>query len=200
MLGRSNSQHIDLKDLPISAASYLEHYCQKCVYHNQKEAADRVSCDVVRIDLVCLQHGRTTGENAGWKNPGKRGGNKVEIKIVQLKTAAGWLVVPRQERTLLVYISLPLTPEYPTQELVVTLTIGWSEPRSRYPSLSVVGNILKSLTAYGGENRRATRSTTTGVDGGQHVADMDRSARSKREVVHLASYLIFGLVHCLAWP
>ena len=125
----------------------------------------------MRIELVCVQHGRTTGKNAGWKNPGKRGGNKVEIKIVQLKTAAGWLVVPRQKRTLLVYISLPLTPEYPTQEFVAMLTIGRSEPGSRYLSLSVVKNVLK----YDGVNRKTTRSTTTGVNGGQHVADMDRS-------------------------
>ena len=96
----------------------------------------------------------------------------MEIGIVQLGTAAGSLVLAREERTVLVYFSLPLTPEYPTHKLSAKLLISWSMPRSRYPSLSVVENALncpECMPMAAGK----PRSTAIGVNGGEHVADMD---------------------------
>ena len=94
---------IHLEDLTLSAASSREDYSPKRVCQDRKDTAGGVSCDVVRIDvLYSLQHGHAFGEKVWWKNLGKRGGDRVEIGIVQLGTAAGSLVVPREERTLLV--------------------------------------------------------------------------------------------------
>ena len=88
---------------PLSAASSREDYSPKCVCQARKDIGGGVSCDVVRIDvLYSVQHGHAFGEKVWWKNLGKRGGDRVEIGIVQLGTAAGSLVVPWEERTLLV--------------------------------------------------------------------------------------------------
>ena len=103
---------------------------------------------------------------ASWQQGG-------DCRGVQLGTAAGSLVVPREKRTFLVYFSLPLTPEYPTHEFSTKLLIDQSTPRSRYPSLSVVKKTLNCPDCMSMTTGKLRSSPTIGINRREHVAGMD---------------------------